>query len=113
MFDQSYEIYGGASGLFDLGPIGCALKNNLIQLWRRSFVLEEKMLEIDCPTLTVENVFKASGHIERFTDYLVKDVVTDECFRFDLLIKAHLEGLYAKCQSNELKEEYMDVLAKV
>lgn len=113
LFDQSYDIYGGASGLFDLGPVGCAIKVNLIQLWRQLFVLEEQMLEIDCPALTIRNVFKASGHIDRFTDYLVKDVVTDECFRIDHLIKAHLEELCSRSKNDELRAEYTDILVKV
>lgn len=93
IYDQSYEIYGGASGLYDLGPVGCAIKTNLLQIWRRFFVLHDQMLEIDCPALTIKPVFTASGHIERFSDYLVKDTVTHECFRMDHLIKTHLNEL--------------------
>lgn len=91
IFDQSYEIYGGAGGLYDLGPVGCAIKANLLQLWRKFFILEDQMLEIDCPALTIEPVFKASGHTDRFRDYLVKDVKTNENFRVDHLIKSHLQ----------------------
>lgn len=111
IFDQSYEIYGGASGFYDLGPVGCALKSNLLQLWRKFFILEDQMLEIDCPALTIMPVFKASGHIDRFSDYLVKDVVTNECFRVDHLIKSHLEQLIS--QKTESKEHYGEALKKV
>ncbi|CAF3843616.1 unnamed protein product, partial [Adineta steineri] len=46
-YDQSFSIYGGVNGLYDYGPVGCAIKTNIINLWRRHFILEEQMLEID------------------------------------------------------------------
>lgn len=58
-FTESFEAYRTASGfkgdnrgLFDYGPPGCAVISNLVQLWRRHFVLEEDMLELDCTALT-------------------------------------------------------------
>ena len=57
-YDQSFAIYGGVNGLYDYGPVGCAIKSNILALWRRHFVLEEQMLEIDCSILTPEPVFK-------------------------------------------------------
>lgn len=42
----------GVAGLFDYGPVGCAIKANLIALWRQHFVLNEDMLEVDCTALT-------------------------------------------------------------
>lgn len=90
-YDMSFAIYGGATGQYDFGPVGCALKSNMIQLWRRMFVMEEQMLEVDCSILTPEPVLRASGHVERFADLMTKDTKTGECFRLDHLIKAHLE----------------------
>lgn len=57
-FDQSFAIYGGITGQFDFGPMGCAFKANLLQAWRSFFVLEEHMLEVDCSILTPEPVLK-------------------------------------------------------
>ncbi|XP_031618965.1 glycine--tRNA ligase-like [Contarinia nasturtii] len=111
IYNQSYEIYGGASGFYDLGPIGCALKANLLQLWRRFFVIEDQMLEIDCPALTIEPIFKASGHIGRFTDYLVKDVITNEGFRVDHLIKSHLQQILSK--DPDFKRTYDETITKL
>jgi len=51
---QAFEIYQGVAGLYDFGPLGCALKNNVETLWRNHFVLEEDMLEVSCTTLTPE-----------------------------------------------------------
>ncbi len=57
-YDQSFSIYGGVTGLCDYGPVGCAIKANILALWRRHFILEERMLEIDCSMLTPEIVLK-------------------------------------------------------
>ena len=46
------------TGLYDFGPMGCAMKSNLLQTWRSHFVLEEQMLEVDCSMLTPEMVLK-------------------------------------------------------
>lgn len=51
------------------------------------FVLEENMLEVDCPCVTPEVVLKASGHVEKFTDLMVKDEKTGTCYRADHLLK--------------------------
>ena len=48
----------GVTGQYDFGPMGCALKSNIISEWRKFFVLEEQMLEVDCTVLTPENVLK-------------------------------------------------------
>ena len=48
----------GVTGLYDFGPMGCAMKANLINAWRNFFVLEEQMLEVDCAMLTPETVLK-------------------------------------------------------
>ena len=42
----SFKIYGGVAGFFDFGPPGCAVKQNITQLWRQHFILEENMLEV-------------------------------------------------------------------
>ncbi|VDD87922.1 unnamed protein product [Enterobius vermicularis] len=113
-YDQSFAIYGGVTGLYDFGPMGCAMKANLIQLWRRHFVLEEGMLEVGCSMLTPEPVLKASGHVDRFSDWMVKDLKTGECFRADHLIKNHIEKLLRdKKTPAKMRDEFMDVLAKL
>uniref|UniRef100_A0AAF5DGK9 Glycine--tRNA ligase n=2 Tax=Strongyloides stercoralis TaxID=6248 RepID=A0AAF5DGK9_STRER len=113
-YDQSFAIYGGVSGLYDYGPMGCALKQNMLQVWRNHFIIEDSMLEVECSMLTPSPVFKASGHVDRFVDWMVKDVKTGECFRADHLIKNHAEKLISdKKTSSELKEELNDVLNRL
>lgn len=112
--DQSFAIYGGITGQFDFGPMGCALKTNLLNLWRNFFVLEEQMLEVDCSILTPEPVLKASGHVERFADLMVKDVKSGECFRLDHLIKAHLEKVISDKKTDEsTRLECKDIIIKL
>ncbi|KMS95668.1 hypothetical protein BVRB_006030 [Beta vulgaris subsp. vulgaris] len=86
-FVPSFKIYGGVAGLYDYGPPGCAVKQNVLAFWRQHFVLEENMLEVDCPCVTPEVVLKASGHVDKFTDLMVKDEKTGTCFRADHLLK--------------------------
>lgn len=83
----SFEIYGGVSGLYDFGPPGCALQNNIIDIWRKHFVLQDGMLEVDCAMLTPSDVLKTSGHVDKFADWMCKDLVTGELVRSDHLIK--------------------------
>ena len=83
----SFKIYRGVAGLFDYGPPGCAVKSNVLAFWRQHFVLEENMLEVDCPCVTPEIVLKASGHVDKFTDLMVKDEKTGTCYRADHLLK--------------------------
>ncbi|OQV15095.1 Glycine--tRNA ligase [Hypsibius exemplaris] len=90
-YEQSFSIYGGIQGLYDFGPMGCAIKSNFLAAWRKHFILEEHMLEVDTTCVTPEPVLKASGHVDRFLDYMVKDVKTGDCYRVDHLIKANLE----------------------
>lgn len=86
----SFEIYGGVSGLYDYGPLGCALKSNVEQLWRQHFVLEEDMLEVGCSSMTLADVLQTSGHVEKFADFMVKDMKTGNCRRADKLIEEHI-----------------------
>ena len=51
------------------------------------------MLEVECPAVTPEAVLKASGHVERFTDFMVTDVVTGDCHRADHMLENCLEAL--------------------
>lgn len=68
----------------------------MIDLWRKHFVLTESMLEMECTCLTPENVLKTSGHVERFTDLMVKDVESGECFRADHLLEDAIDDLLEK-----------------
>ena len=65
----------------------------MIDLWRKHFVLAENMLEMECTCLTPEVVLKTSGHVDRFTDLMVKDLETGECFRADKMLEDAIDDL--------------------
>jgi len=94
-YTPSFEVYGGERGLYDYGPPGCALQANVVNFWRKHFVLEEDMLEVDCTMLTPEAVLKTSGHVDKFADWMCKDPKSGEIFRADHLIEQVLEARLA------------------
>ncbi len=81
---QSSEIYGGTQGLYDYGPLGVELKNNIKNSWWKSIVYERDDVEgLDAAILTKQSVLKYSGHEETFTDPLVDCKSCGERFRAD------------------------------
>ena len=81
---QSNEIYGGLQGLYDYGPLGVELKNNLKKAWWSSMVYERDDIEgLDASILTHPKVLKQSGHEDTFTDPLVDCKSCGERFRAD------------------------------
>lgn len=58
--------------------------------------MEESMLEMECTNLTPSVVLETSGHVDRFTDFMVKDEVTGECFRADKLLEDIIDAYLAK-----------------
>ena len=92
---QSSEIYGGLQGIYDFGPLGVELKNNLKNSWWESMVYENDNIEgLDASILTNPQVLKYSGHEDTFTDPMVDckscnlrfraDQVPKECKKEDL-----------------------------
>ena len=81
---QSNEIYGGMQGVYDFGPLGVELKNNLKNSWWSSIVYDRDDVEgIDASILTHPDVLKYSGHEDTFTDPLVDCKSCGERFRAD------------------------------
>lgn len=91
-YAPAFDLYGGVSGLYDYGPPGCALQANIVDIWRKHFVLEEDMLEVDCTMLTPYEVLKTSGHVDKFADWMCRDPATGEIFRVDHLVEEVLES---------------------
>lgn len=80
----SSEIYGGMSGFWDYGPLGVELKNNVKRSWWRAMVqLRSDVVGIDSATMLPEVVWKASGHLENFTDPLAECTRCRRRFRAD------------------------------
>ena len=82
------EIYRGASGLWDYGPLGTALKRRVEDAWRHWFVgLSEDYHWIEPSEILPEAVVRASGHLENFTDPEVTCGKCGHAFRADTLLE--------------------------
>jgi glycyl-tRNA synthetase len=81
---QSSEIYGGTGSVWDYGPLGVELKNNVKRAWWRAMVHERDDIEgLDAAILMHPRVWEASGHVEGFTDPLVECRNCHRRFRAD------------------------------
>jgi len=81
---QSSEIYGGLNGVWDYGPLGTELKNNLKQYWWKVMVRErDDVVGLDGAILTHPAVLKASGHVDTFTDPMVDCRLSNQRFKAD------------------------------
>ena len=98
---QTNELYGGMQGVYDYGPLGVELKNNLKQAWWSSMVYERDDVEgLDSSILTHPNVLKYSGHEDTFTDPLVDCKDCKSRWRAD-----HIdEGKCPSCGSGNLTD---------
>lgn len=94
-YAPAFEIYGGVAGLYDYGPPGSSLQANIIAEWRRHFIVEDHMLELDTTIMTPAPVFETSGHVARFADWMVKDEKTGDVLRADHLVKNVLQARLA------------------
>jgi glycyl-tRNA synthetase len=90
-YAPAFEIYGGIAGLYDYGPPGSALQANIINEWRKHFIIEEGMHELDTTVITPATVFETSGHVARFADWMVKDTKSGDVLRADHLVKGVLK----------------------
>ena len=98
---QSSDIYGGLQGVYDYGPLGVELKNNLKAAWWRSMVFERDDVEgLDAAILTNPTTLRYSGHEATFTDPLVDCRACNGRWRAD-----HLEDdKCPNCGSTDLTE---------
>ena len=98
---QSNEIYGGLQGLYDYGPLGVELKNNLKQAWWKSIIYDRDDVEgLDASILTGREVLKHSGHEDTFSDPLVDCRSCKNRFRLD----QSADGKCPACGSDDLTE---------
>ena len=98
---QNSDLYGGLQGVYDYGPLGVELKNNLKAAWWRAMVYERDDVEgLDAAILTNSKVLHYSGHEDTFSDPLVDCRECKGRFRAD-----HLEGPNCpNCGSEDLTE---------
>tara|TARA_B100000927_G_scaffold146656_1_gene118380 strand:+ start:1 stop:1356 length:1356 start_codon:yes stop_codon:yes gene_type:complete len=97
---QSSEVYGGLQGMYDFGPLGVELKNNLKSAWWKSMVYERDDVEgLDASILTNQLVLNYSGHEDTFTDPLVDCRSCKARWRAD-----QIEDSCPKCGSKDLTD---------
>lgn len=88
---NSFELYGGTAGFYDYGPLGATLKRRIEDIWREIYVIGEGFYEIESPTIVIEEVFVASGHVSGFSDPITECKKCKEAFRADHLINNIVE----------------------
>jgi len=97
---QSSEIYGGLQGVYDYGPLGVELKNNIKSSWWTSMVYEHDNIEgLDASILSNPLVLRYSGHEDTFSDPMVDCKKCKSRFRSD-----SVANKCPKCGSSDLTE---------
>lgn len=100
----SAEIYGGVAGFIDYGPLGAQMKRRIEDTWRRFYVIREGFYEIECPTIGVEPIYVASGHVKGFSDKMCQCTHCGEYLRADHAAAAHGIGNAASMSAEALAD---------
>ncbi len=100
---QSSEVYGGLNSCYDMGPYGVELKNNLKARWWKSMTFRPDVVGIDASILMHPTVWKASGHVDGFSDPLVDCKACKERYRAD---KIDIKQPCPKCGA---KDSFTDI----
>ena len=104
----AFDLYGGAKGLYDFGPVGGRLRSRLNQVWLDHWLSMGDVVEISCPTVTPYEVLEASGHVGEFSDFMTVCGSCDEASRADTLLEEFHPNPDALSKS-----ELQDLLAQV
>jgi glycyl-tRNA synthetase len=103
---QSSEIYDGLSAVYDYGQWGSELKKNIRDYWWKSMTqMHENIVGIDAAIFMHPTTWKASGHVDNFSDPMIDNKDSKKRYRVDHLIEAKIEEL-----KNERKEAEADAL---
>ncbi|MEZ4958677.1 MAG: glycine--tRNA ligase [Saprospiraceae bacterium] len=96
---QSSEIYDGLSAVYDYGPYGVELKNNIKQYWWMAMVqMHENIVGIDAAIFMHPKTWKASGHVDAFNDPLVDNKDSKKRYRADQLIEGAMDKMLEKAE---------------
>lgn len=89
---QSSEVYGGFAGFYDYGPLGVELRNNIKRAWWKDFVhRREDVVGLDSSIIGSPAIWKASGHVDGFSDPMVDCKESKLRYRADQLFWARAE----------------------
>jgi len=93
----SSEIYDGLSAVYDYGPFGVELKNNIKEYWWNAMVQQhENIVGLDSAIFMHPTIWKASGHVDAFSDPMIDNKDSKKRYRADVLIEDHLQKLEDK-----------------
>jgi len=102
----SSEIYDGLGAVYDYGQLGAELKNNIKRYWWESMVnLHENIVGIDSAIFMHPTVWKASGHVDAFSDPLIDNKDSKKRYRADVLIEEQREKFQQKINKEVKKAE--------
>ena len=102
----SSEIYDGLSAVYDYGPYGSLLKNNIKEFWWKSMVqLNDNIVGLDSAIFMHSNTWQASGHIDAFNDPLIDNRDSKKRYRADLLVEEYIEKIHSKISKEIQKAE--------
>ena len=110
---QSSEIYDGLSAVYDYGPNGSELKKNIKDYWWRSMTqMHDNIVGLDSAIFMHPTTWKASGHLDNFSDPMIDNKDSNKRYRVDHLIEAHADLLIqlGKKEEAELVLKKMDEL---
>tara|TARA_S200000501_G_C20871852_1_gene764683 strand:- start:10045 stop:11586 length:1542 start_codon:yes stop_codon:yes gene_type:complete len=103
---QSSEIYDGLSAVYDYGPLGVELKNNLKKYWWKSMInLERNIVGLDSAIFMDSKIWEASGHVDAFNDPLIDNKDSKKRYRADVLVENYLSKIDSKMQKEISKGE--------
>src|SRR6476659_5519664 len=98
----SSEIYDGLSAVYDYGPYGSELKKNIRDYWWKSMTqLQENIVGIDAAIFMHTATWKASGHVDNFSDPMIDNKDSKKRYRVDHLIESHAEKLALEGKKEE------------
>ena len=98
----SSEIYGGLSATYDYGPLGIELKKNVKDTWWSAMVYQhDNIAGLDAAILMHPTTWKASGHVDAFSDPLIDDKQSKKRYRADQLIENHIARLRKKKKTDK------------
>ena len=102
---QSSEVYDGLSAVYDYGPNGVELKNNIKQYWWKSMVqMHDNIVGLDTAIFMHPKVWKASGHVDAFNDPLIDNKDSKKRYRADTLIEDYVANkVFAKAEKEVTK----------
>jgi len=96
---QSSEIYDGLSAVYDYGPYGSELKNNIKEYWWKAMVqMHDNIVGIDSAIFMHPKTWKASGHVDAFNDPLVDNKDSKRRYRADQLIEDAIDKMTEKAE---------------